>query len=288
MTTGFTIIRNALKFDYPVVEAITSILPVCDEFIVGVGSSEDETRKLIESIASPKIKIVDTVWDDSLRKGGRLLAAETNKIFDTVSPRSDWAFYIQADEVVHEKFLPAIKDGMERWRSDKKVEGLLFNYLHFFGSYDYVADSRKWYRKEVRIIRNDKAIRSFRDAQGFQKNGRPLRVKPLDAYVYHYGWVKHPSKQQEKQKNFHKMWHGDEWMKKNIPDVNEFDYSVIDSAAPFQETHPAVMHERIRKKNWNFVFDPSNKKLTLKNKFHRLIEKTTGVRVGEYRNYRVI
>ena len=56
---GFTIIRNAIKFDYPVVEAITSILPICDEFVVAVGNSDDETLQLIKQIDSPKIKIFE-------------------------------------------------------------------------------------------------------------------------------------------------------------------------------------------------------------------------------------
>jgi hypothetical protein len=95
--TGFTIIRNAIKYDYPVVEAILSILPICDEFVVAVGNSEDETLHLIKNIDSDKIKILETVWDDSLRKGGKVLAIETNKAFDAISKDSDWCFYIHSD-----------------------------------------------------------------------------------------------------------------------------------------------------------------------------------------------
>jgi hypothetical protein len=40
---GFTFIRNAVKNDYPVVEAITSILSICDEFVVALGNSDDGT-----------------------------------------------------------------------------------------------------------------------------------------------------------------------------------------------------------------------------------------------------
>ena len=166
--SGFTFVRNAIKFDYPIVEAIMSILPVCDEVIVAVGNSDDDTLGLIKSIDSPKIKIIETVWDDTLREGGKVLAVETNKALAAVSKDADWCFYIQGDEVVHEQYLPAIHQAMDDNLHDRKVEGFLFKYLHFYGSYQYVADAQRWYRQEIRIIRNQKKITSYRDAQGFR------------------------------------------------------------------------------------------------------------------------
>jgi hypothetical protein len=292
---GFTIIRNAIKFDYPVVEAITSILPICDEFIVAVGNSEDETLQLIKSINSPKIKIIETIWDDSLRQGGQVLAIETNKACDAISEDVDWCFYIQSDECVNEKHLASIKEAMQKYKDDKLVDGLLFNYIHFYGTYNYVGNSRRWYRKEIRIIKNDKSIRSYKDAQGFRKTDTStgsattkLNVKPISAEIYHYGWVKPPKAQQAKQEYFHKMWHDDEWMKKNIAQVEEFDYSQIDSLEEFKGTHPQVFQKRVEAADWNFKFDQSQIKLSTKDKFLLFIEKTTGWKVGEYRNYKVI
>ncbi|MDD5571973.1 MAG: hypothetical protein PHD97_12555 [Bacteroidales bacterium] len=285
--SGFTFIRNAIKFDYPVVEAINSILPLCDEFVVAVGNSEDETLHLIKNINSPKIKIINTVWDDTLREGGRVLAVETDKALKNISSDSDWAFYIQADETVHEKYLPVIKEAMLKWNNNKDVEGLLFDYLHFYGSYDYIGAARKWYRKEVRIIRNDKTINSFGDAMGFRKNGNKLNVKQINAFVYHYGWVKPPEAQQAKQQTFHKLWHPDDWLKKNIPDVESFDYSQIDSLEKFDGTHPAVMQKRIDAMNWKFSFEPKKKK-NIKTVISDCIEKWTGWRIGEYKNYKII
>jgi hypothetical protein len=287
--TGFTIIRNAIKFDYPVVEAITSILPICDEFVVAVGNSEDETLQLIKNIHSPKIRIIETIWDDHLRQGGQVLAIETNKAFDAIGADTDWCFYIQSDECVHEKYLPAIKEAMLRYKDDKRVDGLLFNYVHFYGAYNYVGNSRRWYRKEIRVIKNDKSIRSYKDAQGFRKtDNSKLQVKPANAEIYHYGWVKPPKAQQAKQENFHKMWHDDEWMKKNIAQVEEFDYSQIDSLEEFKGTHPAVMQQRVSNAHWNFKFDPSQIKLSAKDKLKLFVEKTTGWKMGEYKNYKEI
>jgi len=285
---GFTFIRNAVTYDYPIVEAITSILPVCDEFVVALGRSEDTTEELINAIGSPKIKIIHTVWDESLRKGGKVLALETDKALDAISDDVDWCFYIQGDEVMHEKYLPAVKLGMEKYVSNKSVEGLLFNYEHFFGSYEYVGDAPNWYRKEIRIVRKDPAIRSYKDAQGFRKNGEKLLVKQIDAYIYHYGWVKNPDYQIKKAKSFSKYWHSDQWIESKIPEIEMFDYSEIDSLKLFSGTHPEVMQNRINKKNWKFKFDFSKKKLSLKHRVKIFIEKISGWRIGEYKNYKKI
>src|SRR6478672_1640217 len=158
---GFTIIRNARKYDYPVLEAILSILPLCDEFYVGVGQSDDDTRELVKSIPSDKIIIVDSVWDDDLRSGGQVLAIETNKVFDAIPEDFDWCFYIQSDECVHEDDLKKLRARMVLYKDEKDVDGLLFEYKHFYGTYDYIGVGRRWYKQEVRIIRNDKNIRSY-------------------------------------------------------------------------------------------------------------------------------
>ena len=287
--TGFTFIRNAIKFDYPIVEAITSILSLCDEFVVAVGKSEDNTYELIKSIDSKeKIKIIETVWDDSLREGGRALALETDKAFAAILPDTDWCFYIQGDEVVHEKYHTKIYEELIKWKDDAKVEGLLFKYLHFYGSYDFVGNSRRWYKSEIRILKYNTGITSFRDAQGFRKNNRLIRIKPIDAFMYHYGWVKPPEKQQLKQQYFNKMWHDDNWMEKNISKNNHFDYSQIDSLAHFNGTHPKVMHKRINQQNWKFEFDPTQKRFSLKTRILYWIEKQTGWKIGEYKNYKII
>ncbi len=287
--TGFTIIRNALKFDYPVVEAITSILPICDEFIVAVGNSEDETLQLIKQINSPKIKIIETVWDDTLREGGQVLALETNKAFDAINKDTTWCFYIQSDECVHERYLATIKEAMLKFKDDKQVEGLLFNYLHFYGNYSYVGNSVQWYGKEIRIIKNDKSIRSYKDAQGFRKtDNSKLKVKQIDAYIYHYGWVKPPKIQQAKQEHFHKMWHDDEWMKKNVVPAEEFDYLIVDSLELFNGSHPQVFQNRVNALNWDFTFDKSKVKTSFKNKLKLFVQKYTGWKMGEYKNYKLV
>lgn len=318
--TGFSFIRNAVKYDYPIKESLESLLPLVDEIVVAVGKSEDKTLELIQKIDKKKIRILQTVWDDTKREGGRVLAEETQKAYEATGsadqgdrrspgPRGqdrqsadqevrspDWVFYLQGDEVLHEADYPTIREAAEKYRDNQRIDGLLFKYKHFYGSYDYLGASRRWYRREIRMLRPPhwrlnpgQKIYSYKDAQGFRKDdNRKLTVKEIDAHVYHYGWVKPPAAQMLKQQTFHKYWHDDAWMQKNIPAAAEFDYSNVDSLIRFTGTHPAVMRDRIRKKNWQFDFDISRSRYTLKEQISGFIEKLTGYRPGEYKNYRKV
>jgi len=286
--TGFTFIRNAVKYDFPIVQAITSILPLCTDFVVALGKSEDNTGALIRGINSPKIRIVETTWDEKLRSGGKVLAAETAKAMQAIKPDADWCFYIQGDEVIHEQYLENIRLAMERYKDDKAIDGLLLKYLHFYGSYDHVGTSPSLYKKEIRIIKNDKSIYSYRDAQGFRKGkNRKLRVKEIDAFVFHYGYVKDPKAMQRKHEDFGKLWNNDESITKNSTSVAEFDYKKSKPPlAVFEGTHPKVMEDKIRQKNWLFIGDTSATKYTLKQKLKIILEDKLGLNLS-YNNYRI-
>jgi glycosyltransferase involved in cell wall biosynthesis len=289
--SGFSFIRNAVQFDYPIVEAITSILPLCNEFIIAVGDSSDDTLALIQAIPSDKIKIIHTTWDQSARAGGRVLAQETDKALAAISPDADWAFYIQGDEVLHEQYIPTVREAMQTHLDDKNVEGLLFKYLHFYGSYSYVGDSRRWYRREIRVIRNTGNVVSYKDAQGFRtRDNRKLKVKLIDAYIYHYGWVKPPETQKNRLQSMHRFYHNDEQIANTDPEntPDSFDYRQIDALAHFTGTHPAVMQARVDRLNWPFSFDTSRKHYTPRVRFLTFIENLTGWRIGEYKNYKLI
>jgi glycosyltransferase involved in cell wall biosynthesis len=286
---GFTIVRNAVRLDYPIVEAIRSILPLCDEVVVAVGDSDDGTLELIRAIHSEKIRIIETVWDEAQREGGRVLALETDKALAAVPADADWCFYIQADEVLHEQYYPEVRKAMLHYKDELSVEGLLFHYKHFYGSYDYLGSSWGWYRREIRIVRNTRKIFSYRDAQGFRKRpNEKLRVKLIDACIYHYGWVRDPRAMQQKQKEFSALYHDDQWIEQHVAREEEFDYSQIDSLERFEGTHPQVMEERVKRLNWRFDHDLSNNRLSMRERLKRILSSMVGYRIGEYKNYIII
>jgi glycosyltransferase involved in cell wall biosynthesis len=285
--SGFTFIRNAILLDYPIVASIQSILPLCDEVIVAVGNSDDDTLGLIQNI-DPKVKIIQTTWDDSLRENGRVLAVETDKALAAIDPAADWAIYIQGDEVMHQDDHLHILKAMTRFQHDQDLDGLLFDYLHFYGSYDYIGVSNNWYKKEIRIIKPGRGIFSFRDAQGFRKTpDQKLKVASANACVFHYGWVKDPWSMQRKQERFHKLWHDDAWLEKNIKEAEAFDYEDhIHELARFDGTHPQWINERLSERNWNFDVDISRRKRTLKNRLKNIL-KWMGIDTN-YANYTLI
>ena len=93
---------------------------------------------------------------------------------------------------------------------------------------------------------------------------------------------------QRKQERFHKLWHDDQWMEKNIAKAEEFDYSEIKALWKFTGTHPLVMHKRIQEKGWTFDHDISKNTFSLKEKIKMWVQQITGKPLGEYQNYIVV
>jgi hypothetical protein len=286
LCAGFTIVKNAVRYGYPVKESILSALPLCDVFYVLIGDCDDGTEELIRSIDSDKIKIHRSVWDQSVSRNGEVLALETNKAKALIPDSYTWLLYLQADEALHEKDYGNIRSAMLQHKENELVDGLLFSYYHFWGSFEYIGTTSKWYRREIRIIKNRSDIFSYRDAQGFRKQpNQKLHVVLIDADVYHYGWVRPPAKMQEKFAGVQQYWSNEN---KYIPNQTDFDYSQIDELALFTGTHPAVMNQIVSNQSWAFTYNSSEKKLRLKDRVKRLLFKLTGYRFFEYKNYRRI
>lgn len=282
---GFSFIKNAIKYDFPVVESIKSALPLCDKFYIAVGKSEDDTLELIRSIDKDKIIVIETEWDESHREGGHVLALETNKAMQALPTDTDWAIYIQGDELFHEKDYATIRAAMNNHHNNPKVEGLLFNYLHFYGSYNYVAESYVWYPKEIRILKYNPTIFSYKDAQGFRKGDyQKLKVKQIDATIYHYGHVRPPKVMQEKFQNSSKFYHDNEWIKKTFPG-DSFDYlEHVGELRRFNSEHPKLIQPRIDRLNWEFDYDVSMNNPSLKKRIKHILRKYFGIDLG-YKNY---
>ena len=306
--SGFSFVRNGEKLYYPVVESIKSILPIVDEFVIAVGRGDDDdrTRDKIVEIGDPRVKIIDTDWEEKYFQKGIINAIQTDVAKDQCS--GDWLFYLQADEVVHEKYLPVIQDRCEQLLDCPDVEGLLLRYKNFWGEYDHYHKSHGWYPREIRMIRNHSDIHSWQSAQSFRRfdyydhprqdeGHRKLKVANVDAEIYHYGWVRPPHLMQNKRRALDSVHWG---LKKALTHYHsapeEFDYGPLDRLAEFKDTHPGVMLERIKKMDWqdklqmqgkpNPLRKP-HKHETLKYRLLTALEHTIfrGKELGGFKNY---
>jgi glycosyltransferase involved in cell wall biosynthesis len=297
--SAFTYVRNGNRLGYPFVQSIKSLLPLVDEYIAVVGDSTDGTREAIEGIDSDKIKIIDTYWDDAMRKGGKIFAQQANIGFDAASKDSDWLFHLQADEIIHEDDLGIIKQSLEQNINNKEVEGFLLRFINFFGDYDHYCPSRRFHQREIRIVRNDPHIRSYKDSMGFRKfidpqddneKGTKLWVKQIEATIYHYSWAKPPKKQKAKQIAFTKRYDpNDDFIKEYEEKYGDaYDYRDYDYLKKFSGTHPAVMQQEVASQDWVFKYDPSKSNMNFKEKFMKLAETITGKQFFIYKNYKVL
>ncbi len=275
-------VRNATLLHYPIQQAIASALPLVDEFVVAVGKGEpgDTTRAEIEALNSPKIKIIDTEWDLDAFPRGMENAHQTDIAKSHCT--GDWLFYLQADEVVHEDDLPIIRARCQELLDDREVEGLLFSYLHFWGDYDHVQLNHTFYRQEIRIVRNDPEIHSWKSAQSFrripafdgksyrQKDGtHKLKVAKVNARIFHYGWARPPDLMQRKRKALATLHHGAEDVQRRYASAPKtFDYGAMRLASRFNGTHPKVMQPLIAEFDWADQLDYS-KRATLNPERHK-------------------
>jgi len=296
--SGFTILRHGTKFDYPYLESLRSLLPLVDELVINVGIGEDDTLAVLKKFAAEegggKVVLFESHWpldDPEKRKGGQILSDQTNLALDRCT--GDWCVYLQADEVLHEADLPKIRRAMESNLPRSEIDGLLFRYIHFYGSFDVVRNSRSAYRREVRIIRRASGARSIGDAQSFRlpEGGKP-RVVLLDAAIYHYGWVRPPEVMKEKTFFMDTLYHGGKRADAGATATGEnYRYKKIWGLYPFRGTHPKVMLPRISAKKWSWDLKRSPlewefgdaKKIALD-----LFERATGYRLFEYRSYRKV
>ncbi len=293
--SGFTFVRDAVKLDYPIYESIMSILPIVDEYIVNLGDCSDNTREVIEGIGDSRIKVINTPWNPERFVRGATNADQTNIALDHCT--GDWCFYLQADEVVHEKDHGLILDTLASCSSRPEVDGLLFSYNHFWGDYSRVHRSHCWYSHDIRVIRAGRGIRSWKSAQSFRMNDGQTKLRVVDcgACIYHYGWVRHPMVMRRKQKALDGLHHDGEWVKKRYSDGEvPWDYGPLDRIPLFKGTHPAVMKRRIETKDWRAedygdpAHPPLHEHLRLSMRLHSALERLLGTKIGGYRNWKTL
>ena len=287
--SGFTFLRNGQRLGYPFVASIRSLLPVVDEFVIALGPCDDDTERMLRAIGDPKIRIIPTQWNERLQpdysvKGFVYGQQKSIALFNCTG---DWAFYLEADEVLHESELPQIRAAMEKHLADARVEALAFDYLHFYGNRNTIAWSPGWYRSEVRILRNTIPAWSsealFFNVVETHKKSRYPRAAHTGATIYHYGWVRSEAQMNLKSASVQKYWDA------SVP--QPADYTQIDAAVlrAFTGTHPQAIQGWLPEAAGIFRADPHHQ-LSAREKKHRLmlkLEKIFGPRFNKKHYQRV-
>jgi glycosyltransferase involved in cell wall biosynthesis len=299
--SGFTLVRNGTKFDYPYLESLHSLLPLVDELVINVGIGDDDTLARVQEFATRlgdgKVRVFESHWpldDPEKKKGGLILSEQTNLALDRCT--GDWCVYLQADEVLHEDDWMPIRNALKDAHARLDVDGLVFDYLHFYGSFDVVQYTRSAYRREVRALRRSSGARSVGDAQSFRKpDGSKLSAVPAGARVFHYGWVRTPEAMKKKTFFMDQLYHGApkaEDAANERPHTGEnYLYKKFWGLKRYRGRHPFVMRERIARMNWNWDLENSPMSWALKDAKKivlDLFERATGRRLFEYRSYRLV
>ena len=287
--SGFTFIRNGNALGYPFVASIRSLLPLCEEVIVNVPRSTDGTLDSVKAIGDPKIRIMESPWDENEKVGDPLLRRHTDLALEQCA--GDWCVYIQGDEVLHEGGIPAIRTAMERELGNPAVQGLLADYTHFYGSFWTYAYSFGWYQQEVRIVRRNPKIRAWGGAQGFRTTaGQKLSVKHSGGHYFHYGHALRPDVARVKCSNLASIYSNDRAVDEFAARPARF-YEADNKVKPFTGTHPAVMREIVAAADW--TYNSRNPLIRFRRKYFWkdaawLVQQCTGLTIGMHRNYQLI
>ena len=287
--SGFTFIRNGNVLGYPFVPAIRSLLPLCDEIIVNVPRSTDGTLDSVKTLGDPKIRIIESAWDDHEKTGDPIMRRHTDLALEQCT--GDWCVYVQGDEVLHEDSIPAMRASMERELRNAQVQGLLVNYTHFYGSFRTVVYSFGWYYQEVRVVRRDPNIRACGGAQGFRStDNQKLWVKNSGGRYFHYGYALEPSQARARIGNLADVYGDQEGVQSATRRPARF-YDDDQKVRPFTGTHPAVMRDLVAQAKWTYA--SRNPVIRFRREYFwediaLIVKRCTGLTLGVHKNYRLL
>jgi hypothetical protein len=292
MISGFTFIKNGLTLGYPFLESAKTIEPLCKEVIINVGFEDEACTKddgtyeyLRDNLNNSKFKFIKSWWDPNVSSQGLILSQQTNIALAKCNGKT--CQYIQGDEAVHEKDLINIEEGHRELINRNELHGLIFNYIHFYGNTDVYRHTRSVYRREVRAIKNNHNITSWKDAQGFRfNNGTKINAKLIDARIFHYGWARPQEVMNEKIKSFDKLYHG-----KEHEQEKEFNYRRIWGLKRFHGKQPSLLNSWVNENTHPIDILSLPKSYRIGDwdlAVSDLIETYTGYRIGEYKNYKLI
>lgn len=186
---GTIIVRNAIKQDYCIVEAIDSLSPAVDEVLVGDCGSDDGTAEML--LGSLKrwsnVKLVCGI-DWECINGRERLSKITTDLKNMLC--TDWHFNLQADEILHEDSIHSILAAVRESREAYHVRR-----FNLWGSSKTMVrlDLPKGKPVSDVVCRLAKTrYDSFGDAESLNAPGARNRIDSIS--IFHMGFVRDKKK----------------------------------------------------------------------------------------------
>jgi hypothetical protein len=184
------ILRNIVKFKYPIKRVVNSVYDLADEIILSVDpTSEDGSLEYCKTFfgGRKKITIIESIWDlRNIDRNGAEFSRQTNVAIDACN--GDYVFSLQGDEAVFEGDFETIRSEIEFMGKNGFNSSEMLR-IYFYGSIDVIRSD--WSVPINRLFKRG-TMRSSGDAMFCEPVGEN-KVYKSKVCIYHYSRIGDPS-----------------------------------------------------------------------------------------------
>ena len=188
-----TFVKNSFDLDLELELWVRHHCSLFDEVVVADTGSTDGTVELLKKLAD-EIENLKVVHKEIVDNGNNKWYRDCKKLAVDEATH-DAIIFLDADEYIHEAFVPRVYGHIKTWESGTKINGALI-YRQFVGN--LFTEAQGWnYTWQVRIFRKDLPYKISIDGANFVNNGYLPFDRP-QIVVYHFSRVKNKKKLSKK------------------------------------------------------------------------------------------
>lgn len=186
--TGISMIKDGIKHDYCFEECIASLKEFCDELIICDAGSIDGTAKVLKKMEDRKTKVIycePEEWEEQKYLKHQILNYFSNKAIAEVV--TDWVFYQQADEILHEKCYQFVRGAINSGKANGYSCARLNLWASPYKMLNVVGDRNPCSTKVIRLAKSE--YMTYGDAESIAcDNVSDEYTNQLR--IYHMGFVR--------------------------------------------------------------------------------------------------